>query len=137
MAKVSGDSDFERRERDSEVPDKLLLQPLDLSKFGTENDPCFGKLYDLKADECQICGDFEICAVAFSQKLNGKRLKFEETNKMKDLEEVELTDVRDAIETDIKTMKSNKVPSYLIRVRVCTKYPDYPSDKIKELIKTL
>jgi len=126
-----------REERDSDISEKLLLKPLNLEKFGTKDDPCFGKLYDLRAPECQVCGDFEACSVAYSQRLHDKRSKFEEENPMKDLEEIEITDTRDEIEKMIKTQKQKKIPTYLIRVNVSHKFPDYPVEKIRELIIAL
>ena len=57
-----------RKERNSKIPKENLLVPFDVSKFGSEEDPCFGKAYDLSAPECQRCGDLEFCAIAFSQK---------------------------------------------------------------------
>lgn len=80
----------ERDPRDSKVPDKMLLVPFDATKFGSEEDPCFGKLYDLNADECHICGDVEICAIAFMHKSREVRTELEAAHKYKDLEEAEM-----------------------------------------------
>jgi hypothetical protein len=91
----------ERNARDSKVPDKVLLKPFDVTKFGSEDDPCFGKEYDLNADECQICGDIEICSIAFAQKQLRVRAQLEAENKFKDLEEVSMVSegkVRDFIQ---------------------------------------
>lgn len=77
-----------RKERITNFKDELLLRPFDVTKFGSDNDPCFGKKYDLSADECQECGDIELCAIAFSHKQTLLRLKKEEKFPMKDLEEV-------------------------------------------------
>jgi len=80
----------EREPRDSQTPDKILLTPFDVTKFGSAEDPCFGKEYDLNADECHICGDVEICAIAFMHKGKAIRTQLESEHKYKDLEEAEM-----------------------------------------------
>lgn len=75
-----------RKERNSPKPEGLLLTTFDVMDFGSEDDPCFGKLYDLTADECQNCGDHEVCAIAFIRILSQKRLKTESEINTKDLE---------------------------------------------------
>jgi len=52
-----------------------LLEPLNLANFTLENDPCFGKLHDLKAPECLRCGDAEICSIICSQNLKVERIE--------------------------------------------------------------
>lgn len=64
-----------------------FLQPIDIKKVGSNDDPCFGKLYDLSAEECKRCGDSELCAVVFSQTTAKKiRKKEEKNNRFKDIE---------------------------------------------------
>ncbi len=64
-----------------------LLKPIDINKFGKDDDPCFGKEYDLSTDECGRCGDSELCAAVFGQgKLKKKRDKIEKKNRFKDVE---------------------------------------------------
>lgn len=63
-----------------------FTKPIDISKFGTEKDPCFGKLYNLSTDECKRCGDSELCGVIFSQKAHDKRKKIEKKKRFKDIE---------------------------------------------------
>ena len=72
--------------RDSKVPDGKLLRPFDVAKFGGEDDPCFGKLYSLSAEECMVCGDHELCAIVFANKAHGKRIVAEKKNQNLDLE---------------------------------------------------
>ena len=72
--------------RDSKIPDKALLRPFDVTKFGSEDDPCFGKLYSLSAEECLHCQDHEICGIVFANKMHGKRLEDERKNPTLDLE---------------------------------------------------
>ena len=75
-----------RKEREASVKPSQLLKPLDFTKFGSEDDPCFGKLYDLSAAECKICGDQELCGVVFSQNMHSVRAKVEDKTKFKDLD---------------------------------------------------
>lgn len=62
-------------------------QPLKIDEYGTDKDPCFGKLHDLKAAECKRCGDAEICSIVFSQKIQITRNLLEESGNFKDLHE--------------------------------------------------
>lgn len=64
-----------------------LLTPIDVTKLGTELDPCFGKHYDLTTEECRRCGDSELCAIAMGKKLNVIRTKVESEGRFKDMEE--------------------------------------------------
>lgn len=58
-----------------------------LEQLGTADDPCFGKLFDPKTDECSRCGDSEICAIKMMQNNNLKRAEVEAKHKFKDIEE--------------------------------------------------
>lgn len=62
-----------------------LTKPIPLDILGTEYDPCFGKLHDATASECQICGDSELCAIVQSQRLHVKREAIESEKEFKDL----------------------------------------------------
>lgn len=64
-----------------------VLQPITLDQLGTKDDPCFGKLFDPRCNECQRCGDSEICAIAMGQLNHALRAKTEEKGNFKDLEE--------------------------------------------------
>ena len=74
------------REAREETPGIDFLEPVNLSKIGTDDDPCFGKHPDLKAEECQECGDSELCQIAFAQRMNAKRLELEKGTHFKDIE---------------------------------------------------
>lgn len=63
-----------------------ILQPMDISKLGTNGDPCFGKGYDLSTKECKMCGDSELCCIKFSANLGKTRKELESENNYKDLE---------------------------------------------------
>lgn len=62
------------------------LKPIDISYFGTEDDPCFGKLYNPSAPECQRCGDADLCSVIFAQNIKKDRQKESKKTKFKDIE---------------------------------------------------
>lgn len=64
-----------------------LKKPVNVEIFGTEDDPCFGKHYSDKAEECGMCGDSELCIIIMSQKQHGKRAEIEAKASYKDLEE--------------------------------------------------
>lgn len=77
-------------------PRKKLSKKLDLvspvsnitlEQLGTADDPCFGKLFDPKTDECSRCGDSEICAIRMMQNNTLKRASVEGKSKFKDIEE--------------------------------------------------
>lgn len=64
-----------------------ILTPINIDSIGsTNNDPCFGKHYDLTTDECKLCGDSELCCIKFANSLGKTRKSLEEKNKYKDLE---------------------------------------------------
>ena len=68
------------------LTDKEMLKPIDIELFGSDDDPCFGKLYKLSTPECKRCGDSEICATVMAQRLNVKRKGIESKNRFKDIE---------------------------------------------------
>ena len=43
-----------------------MSQPFDLSVLGTDDDPCFGKLFDIVHPDCKNCGDIDFCAIKFA-----------------------------------------------------------------------
>lgn len=56
------------RKKPEEHKNLDVMVPFKYKDLGSENDPCFGKLYSIKAKECKVCGDCEACAVVTSQK---------------------------------------------------------------------
>lgn len=62
------------------------ITPMDITKFGTEDDPCFGKLHDLTEDACKRCGDSTLCSIAFNQGTLRLREQEESKGRFKDLE---------------------------------------------------
>jgi hypothetical protein len=75
-----------RDSRESSVSDEDLMTPGIFYKLGGEDDPCFGKLYDLREDECQLCGDIEACAIKFSRNQHSVRKQEEKKAVYKDLD---------------------------------------------------
>lgn len=63
-----------------------LMEPVDITQFGTKDDPCFGKEYNLSTPECKRCGDSELCAIVMGQNNHLKREGIESKNRFKDLE---------------------------------------------------
>lgn len=59
------------------MSDNDFMAPLDITMFGGEDDPCFGKLHLPTAKECKRCGDNEVCAIVMAQRAHGKRAKEE------------------------------------------------------------
>lgn len=121
-----------RNSRDSHVPEKLLLKPFDVTKFGTPDDPCFGLYYDLTADECQECGDIEVCAIAFAKNQHIKRASIEASQKFKDLEEEELL-FKSNIREYIKELRNKGKGNVIITVLASKKF-DKPKSYIKPLL---
>lgn len=125
-----------REPRDNEHEEIDVIVPVDISILGTDDDPCFGKLYDLSTDECQRCGDSEFCALKMGQTMNTKRKLIEESNEFLDItEEPEDTQeehtkkIRKSIRRAVK-----KGYSFLkVKKMVAKNYPDYPKESIKEI----
>lgn len=69
------------------MKDEDFLVPVDITIFGSQDDPCFGKHNDPRAKECSRCGDAEVCAIVQAQRLHLKRLKEEKKQPFKDIEE--------------------------------------------------
>jgi hypothetical protein len=103
---------------------KDLTIPLDLTKIGTKDDPCFGN-YSPKAEECAVCGDCEICQIVTTQKTQLQVEGKEKKGRFKDLEEVSLVKLNKAKKTalqyiekrctvlDKKSLKLDKVKEKL------------------------
>lgn len=67
-----------RKSREVLVADEsngdFLLRGFDAKKFGSVDDPCFGKLYKMSTQECSNCGDSEFCSVVYSRSImNSKK----------------------------------------------------------------
>jgi hypothetical protein len=120
-----------RSSRNSGVLPEELLVPFDVSKFGGADDPCFGKEYDLTTDECQSCGDVEVCSIAFVRTLGKKRLEYEQELPMRDLEidKLEMSSEVYQFVTD-KVALGFKLPR---AISMASKKFHYHPDKILEI----
>ena len=83
MAKKKKDKLKEVRE---ELETGDILEPMDITKLGSGNDPCFGKHYDLSTKECKMCGDSELCCIKFTALMGKTRKELEAETQFKDLE---------------------------------------------------
>lgn len=89
--------DMERKPRKKPKNRKIdYMKPLTIKDFGSENDPCFGKHYDLRADECARCGDYEACSIVSQSKMLSQMEKQEKKHRFKDIEEAELIKTQDS-----------------------------------------
>lgn len=105
------------------------LEVIDLKSLGGQQDPCFGKNYDLSTKECKLCGDSELCAFATSQALHITRKQLEQQNSYKDLDVLEDTD---GIKKYIRSLKrKGKTRKEIIDAAV-HKY-EVPKDRIRKL----
>jgi hypothetical protein len=77
-----------RQKRDTPGKPDLMEPLVDIMVFGSEDDPCFGKLNDPLNSICKRCGDAEICAIVQGQRLHLKREK--QGHEFKDEEEPNL-----------------------------------------------
>lgn len=69
---------------------KALMKPiLNIDTLGSDDDPCFGKLYDGNDDTCQRCGDSELCLIKMGNNNTKTRKKLEKKNSYKDIDETE------------------------------------------------
>lgn len=127
-----------KREPREKIKDEDLLVPLDIYKLGSEEDPCFGKHYDLKATECSICGDADFCAIVTAQNLHKKRGDIESKNRFKDLEEAEyvMGEKEKKARKYIKEKKSEGYNKLMIIIR-CSKKFNLPKDKVKDIYNQL
>lgn len=92
-----------------------LMEPINITQFGTDDDPCFGKEYNLSTPECKRCGDSELCAIVMGQNNHIKRKTIEDNNRFKDLEIVNKTNT--ALEEWVK----KKMEEGLKRSEIITK----------------
>lgn len=71
------------------------MKPIRLEQLGSDEDPCFGKLYSLTAPECARCGDYEACSVASQTRMLKETAKEEKSKPFKDIQEAELIESQD------------------------------------------
>ena len=96
-----------------------IFKPLSITDIGSNGDPCFGKEYDLSTKECKLCGDSELCAIAFAQGLRMTRKELDDKNHYKDLDV--LVDTK-GIKKFIRGLKRNGEDKKAIITKVMRKY---------------
>lgn len=110
----------------------VLIEPFDITKFGSEEDPCFGKLNDPKAPECKICGDFEFCAIVTAENLKKVRVREESKSQFKDLDTTpEIEEIRQFMRKKLEIYSGVRV------IRLAIKKFDISKAKAKTIIKDL
>lgn len=109
------------------------LVPVDYTKLGTDDDPCFGKAYDLSTKECKLCGDSELCCIKMAQNLKITRKELEDKNHYKDLETLE--DVK-GIKKYIRGLKRKGLSRKEIVTKASIKF-EVPKKDIRIIYKSL
>lgn len=116
------------------------LTPIELTKLGTEDDPCFGKHFDLTADECKICGDCNVCSIVFNATTEKKRDKVEKEHRFKDLELEGKKKDKHLKETKesklVKRLLEKGMPTIKIVKRLVSKF-EMDKAKAKKLVKSI
>jgi len=54
-----------------------LSKPVDITKIPLKDEDCFGKEHDLRANECKMCHDSELCGIIYSANQKKAVKKFE------------------------------------------------------------
>ena len=129
-----------KRKKRNEIKgeDHDLLKPIDILSLGSDEDDCFGKLFDLTAKECKSCGDSEFCQIVKGQGLNKERLEIETEQRFKDIEEAEEETNRkesDAMET-LKEYKEQGLPRLKNIMRVARE-TNLSKDVLKQLYEQI
>ena len=119
-----------------------IMKPLNINTLGTSDDPCFGKHYDIKAPECQRCGDSELCAIVKAQKNNIAREKIEKNKSFKDLEpikEVPSKEVKKKMKARIKEICKEPLPLHILVDDLQASFNKfgYTSIRIKKWLKVI
>lgn len=109
------------------------LKPIDITKLGSNQDPCFGKGYDLSTRECKLCGDSELCAIKMAQTLRITRKELEEKNNYKDLDVLEDTK---GIKKYLRSLKRKGLKRKEIFEKTSEKF-EVPIDMVKKIYKEL
>lgn len=115
------------------LPEHDPLKPIDITQLGGNQDPCFGKGYDLSTRECKLCGDSELCAIKMAQILRITRKELEEKNNYKDLDVLEDTQ---GIKKYIRLLKRKGLKRREVFNKTSEKF-EVPMDTVKKIYKEL
>jgi len=121
-----------RKPRDSKIPDAELLIPFDVAKFGSEDDPCFGKLYSLTEPECLHCGDNEFCGTVFANDANRKRIAQENKGTALDME-IDTLELEQDIKDYAEMLDDKGIVGLLKKVRLRQRFR-LTDDKLKQYL---
>ena len=112
-----------------------LFKPLNLKVLGSDDDPCFGKLYDLVAPECKVCGDSEFCSIITAQNLKIRNLEMEAEKRFKDVEEGEKNNInkRNNARKLIQEYQKRGLNKFKILIKV-SKETNLSKDEVKQLL---
>lgn len=141
-----------RKPRQTDQTEVDFTKPIiGIEKFGTANDPCFGKLYDPRTDECSRCGDCELCSIALGQMNHKLRDKTEAENAYKDIEETKIKskddpmvlrkeirkEIRKRIREMVKAKKGKEIDQELIVDDIFAAYhkDGFMKPRIRRIIK--
>lgn len=109
--------------------------PMDILKFGTDDDPCFGKLFDLTEDACKRCGDSSLCSIVQNQDTKKLRAEQEEKGRFKDLELKPAPDMKEIKKFILKKIKAGTL-NIKIKKLVISRF-GLSKDEVNKLIKKL
>lgn len=132
-----------RRKKISKKVDTLKPIPqLTIDQLGTSDDPCFGKHFSPKADECSRCGDSEICAIMMMHKNKIKRAEIEAEQTFKDMEEekeplrADPIQVKKMVRARIKELskKKMKVSEVISDIHATYNLQGYSMKRIQKII---
>lgn len=129
-----------KAKKKSTLREEEFLKPIDITQFGSDNDPCFGKLYNLAEPECKRCGDQSLCGIVFGQTLHLERNNVEAKSKFKDLELDKLDKPKTTENKALEKWVKNKISEGLTRVQIIKKAKatfGSTRDEIKEIYKKL
>lgn len=112
-----------------------LSKPINVLGMGSDDDPCFGKHYDLVSPECRACGDSEFCIVANSQNLKSRGITVSSQQRFKDIEEAdkELTKKRKKAKKLIKEYQGRGLKKFKILIKVSEEI-NLPKSEVKQLL---
>lgn len=111
-----------------------------ITDIGSNNDPCFGKDYNLTSEECKICGDSELCAIKLSQLQGKTRKQLEESQNYKDMDILlDMKSIRRFIKSSLKKgITKKEILTKLVEKYSTTKqearllYKKYSTTKTKD-----
>ena len=109
-----------------------LLEPVDLTSIGSDQDPCFGKGYDLRTKECQSCGDSELCVMKTAQKLGKTRAELESSKEFLDSSVLD----EEGIKKYMRKLKRKDYTKKQILDKTQTKY-ELSRKEVRSLYKTI